>query len=49
MIDVSEARINCSDERRRQLKTLKAAEGFEHYDSTLAALLDEYDSDANIK
>lgn len=49
MSAVSETRINCSRERRRQIKTLKAVEGFEDYDSTLAALLDEYDFDANIK
>jgi hypothetical protein len=44
----SEVRVNCSRERRRQIKTLKAAEGFEDYDKTLAALLDEYGFDANI-
>jgi len=46
---VSEVKINCSRERRRQIKTLKAVEGFSDYDTTLGALLDEYDFDANIK
>jgi len=39
----SETRIPVSKATRRELKILKAREGRETYDETLAALVDAYD------
>jgi hypothetical protein len=43
-MSASEVKINCSRDRRRELRILKAKEEFADYDDALGALIDEYDA-----